>query len=74
MEDTSLHWHSFLCLRSIVHAVDWALNSNALLYGEIIKGILPVSVKIEQSVDVPFSLSLPALDSGCTFWGSFKAC
>ena len=45
------------------------LNSCALLHSEIIKGIFPVSVKIEQPVDVPFSVSLPALDSGCTFGG-----
>lgn len=45
------------------------MNSRALLHSEIIKGIFPVSVKTEQSVDVPFSVSLPALDSGCAFRG-----
>lgn len=51
-----------------------ALNSCVLLCSEIIKDIFPVSVKIEQSVDVPFSVSLPALDSSCTFRGQVQAC
>lgn len=74
LEDTSLHWHSFLCRRLIVHAVACALNRCVLLHSEIIKGVFPVSVKVEQSVDVLFSVSIPAFDSGCTFPGQFKAC
>lgn len=49
--------------------MDCALNSCAFLHSEIIKGIFLVSVKVEQSVDVPFSVSIPALDSCCIFWG-----
>lgn len=72
LEDSSLHWHSFLCLRFVVHAVDCALKSCALLYSEIIKGVFPVSVKIEWSVNVPFSVSVLTLDSCCTSQDKFK--
>lgn len=62
-------WHSFLCLRVVVHAVPCALNPCALLPSGIFAGLVAVSVRIEQPVVVLLSVSLPALGSGCAARG-----